>query len=97
MDWQNLFENVTQVVQGAAHGATIDGWLQLDDNAAVQAVVQFVQTHSMDDIDAMDSALLIMAIHNLSPGVRCRLIKFYATLKTYETIRFQQFRGFPAV
>ncbi|MFC4857252.1 hypothetical protein [Actinophytocola glycyrrhizae] len=96
MDWKELFITVANVAYDAAQIVTVNRWLGLDDDSAHQAVVSFVQQQSAAEIDAMDILLLRTASTYLDVNARHRLVKFYALFKCAETLRYNQFRGFPA-
>jgi hypothetical protein len=75
--------------------AVINGWLATNDEGAFSGIVTCVGTSSTDALDRLDAALLSRATTNGSPGVRLRLIKFYAIFKIAEMQRYREFRGFP--
>ncbi|CCH30228.1 hypothetical protein ABZ816_37890 [Actinosynnema sp. NPDC047251] len=62
----------------------------MDDDSAYRVVAELVRQQSLGEI------LLLSREHHLDVSARHRLVKFYALLKCAETLRYDQFRGFPA-
>ncbi|NJP29910.1 hypothetical protein FLW53_38145 [Microbispora sp. SCL1-1] len=75
---------------------TVDRWLKMDDNSAIDAIDAFVSTSSVADVDNMDAVLFHVAVGSTASSDKARLIRFYTIFKVAELVRFEQFRGFPA-
>jgi hypothetical protein len=81
--------------QRLSDAAVINNWLAKSDEGAFGGIVTEVGVSPTGDLDRLDAALLSFATTNSSPGVRLRLIKFYAVFKIAEMQRYREFRGFP--
>jgi hypothetical protein len=97
MDLSRILNTAGQVLQGVSDGAVINNWLSMSDDGAIDAIKAQVASASVSDIDRMDGVLLSMAAAHYDPSVRVRLVKFYAMFKIVEVLRFQEFRGYPAI
>jgi hypothetical protein len=97
MDLSRILATAGQVLQGVSDGAVINNWLSMDDEGALDAVKAQVSSSSVSDIDRLDGVLLTMSATHFDPSVRMRLVKLYAMFKIVEVLRFQEFRGFPAM
>jgi hypothetical protein len=95
MSLGRIFEVAGEVLQGVGDAAIVNNWLGMDDDGAFRSIQAQVASSSITDIDRLDGALLALASTHLDRDVRRRLVKFYAIFKIVETLRFQEFRGFP--
>jgi hypothetical protein len=93
-DWARVLAATGEVVHGISD-AVVSDWLEKEDGEAYTSIVTQVSTSPTEEVDRLDAALLSFATTNLNPGVRQRLIKFYAIFKITEIRRYQAFRGFP--
>jgi hypothetical protein len=96
VDISRILSTAGEVLQGVNDAAIINNWLAMDDNGAIRSIQAQVSSSSTADIDRLDGALLLMAATNFDRGARVRLVKFYAMFKITETVRYQEFRGFPS-
>jgi hypothetical protein len=76
--------------------AIVSDWLSMDDVSAICAIRTQVESSRSPDVTRLDGFLLEAASSHIDPGVRVRLIKFYAMFKIVEMLRYERFRGFPA-
>jgi len=95
MNWGEVIRGVGEVFQGISDAAVVDNWLRMDDDGAFSSIEAQVSSSPTEAVDRLDQALLARASMTASRDDRTRLIKFYAFFKTVETVRYQQFRGFP--
>lgn len=95
VDWRRVLAEAGEAPRGQSDAVVINNWLAKSDERAFTGIVTQVGTSSTNELDRLDAALLSLATTNVSPGVRLRLIKFYAIFKIAEMQRYQEFRGFP--
>ncbi|MDQ1294543.1 MAG: hypothetical protein QG608_2427 [Actinomycetota bacterium] len=95
MNWGEIIRGVGEVFQGISDVSVVENWLGMDDAGAFSSIEAQVAGSPVETIDRLDYTLLMRAVMCTSQNDQARLIKFYAFFKTVETIRFQEFRGFP--
>lgn len=95
MDWGALIRGAGQVVQGLSDVAVVDNWLKMSDEGAFRSIATQVETSPVEVIDRLDMVLCAAAVSYGSEENRLRLVRFYTVFKISETMRFEEFRGFP--
>ncbi|WP_322769556.1 hypothetical protein [Frankia sp. Cr1] len=93
-DWDKIINTANKFFQDLNDATVINGWLGMDDDGAYASIKQYVLQAGIIDIDRMDEALFTASTSSLQQA-RPRVVKFYTLFKIVETVRFDQFRGFP--
>jgi hypothetical protein len=96
VDWERVLSSTGAVPRGITDAATVNGWLEKDDESAFIAIVTQVSTSPTGEVDRLDAALLSLAASGFNVDDRRRLVKFYAIFKIAEMQRYREFRGFPS-
>lgn len=94
-DLNEIIGGVGDFLVGVSNAATINQWLDMSQQDALQGIESFIKNASTASIDSMDASLLHLAAFHLDIHRRVILVKYYSFFKVVEFNRFQTWRGFP--
>ena len=99
MSWKEIGRAMAEaagpIAQGVGSAVLAQRLLQMDDEDAYAELNRCARSLATQQVDQIDSSLLLAASNTADRDARHRLVKFYAYFKWAEADRYGRFAGFP--